>query len=219
MHLVSIAGGDTNLSATQRQAVAKASGATLVEGHGVDCLFVDGARPVETHVLAKGGSDHPAIIYVLEAQGRRIVVLQWNVYVGQRPVRARRRLARLIKRWNPDVILLSEAYRCRDQLARLKGYHLIQGANVGEGADCALMFRADHHLKHAGTARMRRTWIGPKHRLPKQPRHYPRGRVELAPDLDLRAVSLHLPTTDRAGHNTAAVDESIARVTRWLKRG
>lgn len=218
--VVSVAGGDTNLDRPARVALAKAAGAMLVDGHGVDCLFVIGAKAIETHVLAEGGSDHPPIVYVLKTpDGRRIVVLAWNVYVGQRPTRVRRRLRRLTRTWNPDVILLSEAYRCRDELARLKGFHLVQGDNVGEGADCALLVALDHQLRHSGTARMRKSWIGPKHHLTKSPRQFPRARTRLDTDVLLRTTSLHLPTPDAAGHNTAAVQESIDYTTRWLTKG
>lgn len=217
-HLVTIAAGDTNLSGPQRKVLAAASGATLVEGHGVDAAFVVGAKVVAVHVLARGGSDHPAIVYVLEAAGQRFTALQWNVYVGQRPARVRRRLRRLIKRWKPDVIMLSEAYRCRAQLARIKGYHLTQGPNVGEGADCALMVRADHHLARTGIKRMRQPWTGPKHRLPKQPRQYPGARI-VTDRLAVRALSIHLPTLDRAGRNAPAVDETLDWLTRYIQKG
>lgn len=219
--VVSIAGGDTNLKGDQLEVLAEAAGAELVRGHGVDCLLVAGARATDVHVLAEGGSDHPPVVYNLRTPaGHPIDVLQWNVYVGQPPRRVRRRLRSLIKTWQPDLILLSEAYRCRDQLSTLKGYRLNQGANVGEGADCALLVHLDHRVTKSSTARMRKSWIGPKHHLPKAPREYPRDRIRLGLGLIVvRAVSLHLPTTDKAGRNLPAVSESTDWITRWFKKG
>lgn len=218
--VVSIAGGDTNLTTAALKALADAARAELVRGHGVDCLLTAGAMATDVHVLAEGGSDHPPVVYKLRTPaGHRVVVLQWNVYVGQSPRRVRRRLRSLIRTWQPDLILLSEAYRCRDQLATLKGYRLNQGANVGEGADCALLVHLDHRVTKSSTARMRKSWIGPKHHLPKSPREYPRDRIRLDQGLIVRAVSLHLPTTDKAGRNLPAVTESTDWVTRWFKKG
>lgn len=219
-HLVSVAAGDTNLDVDERGALAAAAGAVLVDGHGVDCLFLIGARVVETHVLAVGGSDHPPVVYVLETpDGRRIVVLAWNVYVGQSPRRVRWRIRRLLKRWRPDVVMLSEAYRCRDQLAKLKGCHLVQGDNVGEGADCALLFPVRHRLVRAAVTPMTKRWIGPKHNEAKAPREFPHGRVHLAPGLALRGLALHIATGGTRGRNKDSVNESIDYATRWLERG
>lgn len=192
-------------------------------GHGVDALFVVGATVVRSKVLRDGGSDHAPIVHWLRVPGvdALVVVLQWNVYVGQPPMRVKARLRWLLRRFRPDVVVLCEAYRCRAHLASLAErfhYQHVQGPNVGEGADCALLLSLRHRVKATKLVEMRTGWQGlAKHgRPPRSPRVYPRGRVELTPDIDLRALSLHFPTASRA--NEAAVEESVRRTVNWLKR-
>ena len=215
MHVASVAVGDWNESYDDLVALSKGHSATLARGQGVDHALVDGATVVTTRVLPKGGSDHHPILYTLDVDGHRATLLNWNVYVGQRPSLVRRRLRRLIRRHRPNVITLQEAYRCGSALARLadaRGYHLVQGRNVGEGADCATLVRRDgQRLTGHGWMRMRQRWA---HKRPKSPRVYPRVRIRLAPGVALRVLNVHQPSKRAA--NATARDESRRRIARWL---
>lgn len=211
MHVVTIAAGDWNESVAELERLAAETGATLVVGSGVDHALISGARVRTVQRLDKGGSDHPPILITLDADGHKIVVLSWNVYVGQRPTRVRRRLRRLIRRHRPDVIALQEAYRCGPVLASIKRYRLIQGPNVGEAADCALLIARRHKVTSTGMVRMRQRWA---HKRPKSPRVYPRARARVAPGVAVRVLSIHWPP--RGANNGPARAESRTRTARWL---
>lgn len=214
--------GDTNLGARELTALAQRCGGMFVRGHDVDAAIIRGGKVTEALVLPKGKSDHHPVVYTLDVAGHEQVVLSWNVYVGQAPRRVKRRLRRLIKKYQPDAIALQEAYRCGPLLAVLAveyGYDLIQGPNAGEDADCALLVRADRPLRRRGTARMREHWIGPKHDLPKQPRRYPRSRREVVPGVHLRLLDVHPPTGGRDGRNATAVIETEDRIANWFQKG
>ena len=120
------------------------------------------------------------------------------------------------------MIGLQEAYRCREVLADLgreHGYDVVQGENVGEGADCAVLVRTDAPVVRRGLARMRERWIGPKHHLPKQPRVFPRARARLFDDVELRVMSAHPATGGPHGPNGASVRESLTRIAHWIQKG
>jgi hypothetical protein len=208
--------GDWNEDQPAIRAVAEKAGATFVRGYHVDNAVVHGLKPVDVQRLAPGGSDHHPILYTFEVDSHRIVALAWNVYEGQDPKAVRRRLAAIITRFRPNVIALSEAYHCGPELEGLaahRGYHLSQGPNVGEQADCALLVRDDRPIASPGPARMREPWVGPKHGLAKRPREYPRARYHLAPGLVLRVAAVHLPFGDKP------LAESNAWIVRWIKNG
>lgn len=206
--------GDFNLSFTEVQALAKECGGEAVRGHGPDHAIVIGAKVVHTHVLGKHGSDaHHVILFDLEADEVPVRVMLWNVWVGQRPRSVRRSLRRLTRRHRPDVVVLNEAYRCVDALQGVEGYTAHQGANVGEGADVAVLVANRHQVKRTFPLRMRESWTVVSKRRLKGGRQFRGVRVNLDVGPVLPVLGIHFPTDHPI--NAAAVDESIRRVAQW----
>lgn len=220
-------GVDFNLSAEEVEEllVDEIPGARLARGRGPDHAIVAGAKIVAVRRLEKFGSDHYAILAVLDVDGVIVRALLWNVWVGQRPTAVRETLDRLISEHDLDVILLNEAYRCRRELRQhLDGWAVHQGPNIGEGADCALLVHHRHEIRHRGVMQMRRTWKVLSKNRTKAGREFPFARVRLnagrlarkdARQAVLRALVIHFPTDHPV--NARAVDESINRTIRWAR--
>lgn len=227
IRVASLIGVDFNLSAEEVEEllVDEIPGARLARGRGPDHAIVAGAKILAVRRLEKFGSDHYAILVVLDVDGIEVRALLWNVWVGQKPTAVRETLERLIREHHLDVILLNEAYRCRRELRQhLDDWAVHQGQNIGEGADCAVLVHHRHRITHRGVMRMRRTWKVLSKNRTKTGREYPFARVRLnagrlarkdARQAVLRALAIHFPTDHPV--NTAAVDESIRRTIRWAK--
>lgn len=220
--LPSVAVGDWNLSAELVEQLATKAGAQLVLGravdHGVasDDVVVHGVRR-----RTMPGSDHAAILLDLSVAGDRFRVLWWNVYVGQAPAAVLRAVCELVDEWQPHVVALGEAYRCRRELARVPGYRRHQ-ARPGKGwrseaAELALLVRRDVRVLRSDRLLMAWDWTGPVHGNRHGPRHYRRARLQLPGGAVVRLLAVHLPTGGYDGRNDDAVRESVGRIVEWLR--
>lgn len=217
MTVASLVLGDFNMSLAEVEALARRCGGTAVRGHGPDHAIVIGAKVVDVHVLGKFGSDaHHAILFELDVDGVLMTALLWNVWVGQRPRRVLRTLRSLIRKHHPDVIVLNEAYRCGEVLAKVRGFDVQQGPNVGEGADVGVLVAARHRVAHSRVLRMRERWLVASHNKIHAGREFRAVRAHLASRRALRVLGIHF-ATDNA-HNEDARRESEDRVVRWATK-
>lgn len=208
--------GDWNLTFAEVQAIAKECRGQAVRGKGPDHAIVVGGEPVRTHILGMHGSDaHHAILFDFDFDtgGRDVRVLLWNVWIGQHPGSVRRSVRRLTRKHRPDVVVLNEAYRCGHVLHGIKGYDVVQGANVGEGADVAVLVADRHKVRRSRALRMREAWTVVSKQRVKSGREYRAVRVELDCGLVVPVLGIHLPTDNAI--NATAVDESKRRVVQW----
>lgn len=207
--------GDFNLSAALVGKLAKRVGGELVVGHGVDhAIALDMRVERVLRNLPRAGSDHGPILVDLTIDGERVRVLWWNVYVGQEPAAVLRAVCELADRWQPHVIALGEAYRCRSVLGRVPAYRRHQGRR-GEAVAMAVLVRHDVKILRRGWLDMLRAWIGPKHGHHHGPRSFPRLRLELPAGAVFRLLPVHFPTGGYDGPNAAAVLEAAAAVVDW----
>lgn len=203
--------GDWNGTYGDVDALAAAIEGTTMRGHSVDYAVGRGAVPIRRLVIRAHGSDHNPILYTFKlSDGSAFTVLSWNVDQGQSPASVLTAVASLVDRFQPDVVQLSEAYRCRKVLRRIPGYKRYQGLNVGEGADVAVLVRRNIPVRAAWAMRMHEPWSY-KGR-PRRPRVYrvvrlvPHGHV-------VRFLGVHLPTRN----SEDAQAESYRRIRRWAR--
>lgn len=213
--LPSLVIGDFNLPAEVVGKLAKRAGGALVVGHGVDHAITLGAHLERVlRNLPRAGSDHAPLLLDLTVDGERVSVLWWNVYVGQEPTAVLRAVCHLADRWQPHVIALGEAYRCRSVLGRVPGYRRHQGRR-GESVAMAALVRRDVKILRHGWLDMLRAWIGPKLGRRHDPRSFPRLRLELPSGAVFRILPVHFPTGGYTGRNADAVIEAAAAVVDW----
>lgn len=210
--------GDWNLDLARIGKLARQLGAELVPGRHPDHALVRDFQVCRiVRARSRHGSDHhhPIVLTVELRGGELVTFLYWNVYVGQAPKDVAVELAKLIDAHAPHVVQLSEAYRCRRVLGQVPGYRRLQGLNIGEGADVALLVRRDVRVVRQGTMVMRLGWVGP-HGKRRTPRIYRAALLELRTGARMRVLGIHLPPG--AGVNAPAVAESLRRLARWGNR-
>lgn len=107
-----------------------------------------------------------------------MVIIAWNVYIGNHPTMVRAELKRMIHFRNPKVIVLMEATRMRGHLGGL-GYQVVQlkprpkkKGNTPGDANIAILVRNDIPIKQRKTLRMTKFWRGPVHGWRQDPRVY-----------------------------------------------
>lgn len=215
MTTAKLAMGDWNLPAAKVEDIATLMGGQLVVGRGIDNAIRAGARLIRTiRPRDLYGSDHHRpIILDLLVQGVEVRALYWNVWQGQSPAHVAAHLAQLIDKYQPQVVALSEAYRCRKVLGQVPGYRRFQGF-IGEASNVAVLVRRDLTVAGRHRMRMRRTWVFRGN--VRRPRVYQAVRLELGPGNYLSVLGIHFPPSP--GVNHLAVDESIRRVVRWGRR-
>lgn len=215
--------GDFNLTAEDVADLADRVGGVMVKGSRVDHAIISDEVRLEVvrRDLPRYGSDHEPLLLAVRVAGERIVVLWWNVYVGQHPDHVLRGVAELADRFQPDVIALGETYRVRKVLGTVPGYKRIQGrpgrGRLSERAELAILVRRNVTIVARGWVHMRVTWTGPKHALSHGPRIFPRVRIRVGA-AELAILAVHLPTGGYTGRNGPAVRETAARIVRWSTR-
>lgn len=206
---------DWNLPLDDVRGLAQRIEGHVLPGSGVDHGVVREMKSIGKVNLGKRGSDHhDALMWDLMVRGEFFRTIWWNVYVGNNPDNVGDQVRNLAASFKPDVIGLCEAYRCRGELRKVKGYVLYQGLNVGEGADIAVLVRKDRVVLHDRVLKMLATWIGPVHNVVKRPREYRVVRLRIA-KVPIRYVAAHLPTGGYDGRNSKSVKETVARLIRF----
>src|SRR5687767_373707 len=106
---------------------------------------------------------------VMDRVLEHLVLIAWNVYIGNSAAAVNKRLASFIRRFEPDVIALMEASKLYGELDDL-GYNVIQlmprplkkGNQPGQG-NIALLVSPDFVVRDKTALRMVTFWKGPKH--------------------------------------------------------
>jgi len=123
--------GDFNeLLAWVRKHIAEQAKAKAA-GFRIDVAVYKGMKLVKAVQLGKHGSDHHAILFVFERRNKlgkmiRFTVLIWNVEVGHDNASVNATVIELAKKYDVDMVLLSETYAKHFAAARRKGWRVIQ---------------------------------------------------------------------------------------------
>lgn len=107
-----------------------------------------------------------------------LVIIAWNIFIGNTPTKARKALKTMIRIHKPDVIALMEASNLYGELDEL-GYNVIQlkprplrkDNQPGQG-NIAILVSPDYVVKEKKALHMLTFWLGPKHGWPQDPRVY-----------------------------------------------
>lgn len=150
----------------------------------------------------------------------RLVIIAWNVYVGNKAASVRAALREFIKNHEPDVIALMEASNLYGGLDTL-GYTVVQlkprplkkGNQPGQG-NIALLIHPSYAIKKRMTLSMLTFWIGPKHGWPQDPRVYRSVKIRKKNDETARTWLVGAAHTPFGGE---ARLESRMKLVQWLK--
>jgi len=109
-----------------------------VTGYRIDLNAYRNCKLVKKIRLGKHGSDHHAMLYVLEyvdAKGRKhhLTLIAWNVERGHSVADVRAAIEAWRDRYHPDVFALTETYLLHGHLGGL-GYQVVQLAPKPKGA-------------------------------------------------------------------------------------
>lgn len=180
-----------------------------------------GPRPLSKRTWKEG------IAWARTQRPAELVVVAWNVFVGNDPDRIAAALTELAEEHQPDVFVLTEATRCHRQVAKAAdalGYRVfheqptpgVHGGIVHEEGDTAVLVRsgADVKVLAEHVASMGRNWIGPKHGLKHEPRRYRRLRLQVR-GTRWGLTGSHWPTGGPGGANKTAFRETMRRSRAW----
>lgn len=153
----------------------------------------------------------------------RFKVIGWNVYEGHKPANVIAQLEDLIKKYNPDAIVLQEA-RFLQGNARLQrlGYVVVQMKNRRKQpkkrpnsrpatANICILVRKNLGRKGRGALHMKRFWRGPVHGFPQDPRVFRWIRV-VKKGVVWKLGGFHFP------FGAKARKEAIVATRRFIKR-
>lgn len=151
-----------------------------------------------------------------------IVIIAWNVYIGNKAPSVRRALREFIKAHKPDVFALMEAGNLYGELS-LPGYTTVQlkpkplraGNQPGQG-NIALLISDEYTIKYRGRLDMTTFWIGPKHGWPQDPRVYRYVLIKKKNDPTARTWKIGAAHTPFGGEARA---ESRRKLVEWFKDG
>jgi hypothetical protein len=149
-----------------------------------------------------------------------LVILAWNVFIGNKAASVRRALRAFIKEHKPDVIALMEASNLYGELDTL-GYTVVQlkpkplraGNQPGQG-NIALLISPDYSIKYRGRLDMKTFWLGPKHGWPQDPRVYRYVLIKKKGDKTARTWKVGVAHTPFGGEARA---ESRISLVKWFK--
>lgn len=120
-------------------------------------------------------------------------------------------LLKLIRRHNPDVVIVEQAYRARLWLRSIRKYRSRQYWGP-EASGIAVLVRRDIRIVRRTALRMKLSWTGPKAGRRHAPRVYP-ALVLHKGAVAFRVLGIHLPS-----HNNAVAQvESLRAVVRYFR--